>query len=59
MKLIKREAIARILVSFEGIKWDDLEPHTIRFNQGNSQDVYLRRADIIIARLRKGDFTDG
>ena len=48
MKRTKREKVARLLVSFENKKWDDIEDKTIRFMQDNSKEVYLRRADRIL-----------
>jgi hypothetical protein len=53
MKELK-EQVARELARFDNLQWEDLDDKTVRINQGNTKEVYLRRADQILS-LFQGD----
>jgi hypothetical protein len=43
-----REEFAKKLASFDNWNWEGLDKETVRFNQGNTQQTYLGRADSIL-----------
>lgn len=53
-----KERIAKQLASFDNVKWEDLDEKTIRWNQGNTKETYLRRASQISALFNTEEISE-